>query len=81
MHTKSELFPSAAGRYLGAFHDEGQEKLRRAGKAFIPEAGANLLGLRRVSAAWWAIAVLAANLSAVMSRIVLGGEWIGRRPP
>ena len=48
--TRSVVSPSAARRYLSAFHDQDQEKLRIAGKAFIPEAGANLLGLRRVNA-------------------------------
>jgi hypothetical protein len=40
---------SAARRYLSAFHDEGQEGLRRAGKAFIPVANKPLRGLRRVN--------------------------------
>ena len=40
--------PSTMRRYLGCFHDEGQEKLREQGKAFIPEANQYLLGLRRV---------------------------------
>jgi hypothetical protein len=48
--TRSVASPSAARRYLGAFHDEEQEELRVAGKAFIPEANVNLLGLRRVNA-------------------------------
>lgn len=48
--TRSVVSPSAARRYLGAFHDESQEKLRIAGKAFIPEAGADLVGLGRVNA-------------------------------
>jgi hypothetical protein len=34
--------PSAVFRYLAAFHDAKQEKLRQAGKAFIPAPNANL---------------------------------------
>ena len=30
--------PSSMFRYLANFHNEGQEKLREAGKAFIPKA-------------------------------------------
>jgi len=48
--TRSVVSPSAARRYLRAFHDESQERLRVAGKAFIPKANENLLGLRRVNA-------------------------------
>ena len=48
--TRSVASPSAVRRYLDAFHDEDQEKLRTAGKAFIPKANANLLGLGRVNA-------------------------------
>jgi len=33
---------------LGEFHDEGQEKLRVAGKAFIPQPNKHLLGLTKV---------------------------------
>jgi hypothetical protein len=32
-------------RYLAAFHDKQQEKLRHAGKAFIPSPNINLQGL------------------------------------
>ncbi|MCH9045239.1 MAG: IS1380 family transposase [SAR324 cluster bacterium] len=42
--------PSAAFRYLEAFHDEGEEQRRERGKAFVPSAGEHLLGLRRVNA-------------------------------
>lgn len=31
------------------------------------------------NAAWWWITVMAANLSAIMKRIVLGGSWINKR--
>ena len=31
------------------------------------------------NAAWWAIAVLALNLSSAMKRLVLGGQWVSRR--
>ena len=31
------------------------------------------------NAAWWAIAVLAFNLSSAMKRLVLGGQWVSRR--
>lgn len=48
--SRSVVSPSAARRYLSAFHDEEQESLREAGKAFIPKANENLLGLRRVNA-------------------------------
>jgi hypothetical protein len=41
--------PSAARRYLSAFHNCEQEKLRIAGKALIPKANEHLLGLRRVN--------------------------------
>jgi len=36
---------SAARRWLSGFHDEGQEKLRIAGKAFIPKPNDHLSGL------------------------------------
>src|SRR3990170_353848 len=35
--TRSVVSPSVARRWLGEFHDEGQEKLRTPGKAFIPK--------------------------------------------
>jgi hypothetical protein len=41
------------------------------GKMPSDEFGAN--------AAWWAITVLAFNLSVAMSRLVLGGDWANRR--
>ncbi len=41
--------PSAMFRYLSAFHDEEQEKLRRPGKAFIPAPNMNLRGLVKVN--------------------------------
>jgi hypothetical protein len=41
---------SALGRYLEAFHDEGQEAQRVPGTAFIPAPGPSLLGLRRLNA-------------------------------
>lgn len=40
--------PSAVFRYLAAFHDPGQEELRVAGQAFIPQPNAALLGLLEV---------------------------------
>jgi len=46
---RNVVSPSAARRYLGAFHDPSQEKLRVAGKALIPKANEQLLGLRRVN--------------------------------
>ena len=46
---RSVVSPSAARRWLGEFHDESQESLRVAGKAFIPKANDHLLGLRRVN--------------------------------
>jgi hypothetical protein len=48
--SRSIVSPSAARRYLSLFHDEEQESLREAGKAFIPKANEDLLGLRRVNA-------------------------------
>jgi len=47
--TRSVVSASVARRWLGSFHDEGQEKLRVAGKAFIPKPNEPLLGLRRVN--------------------------------
>jgi hypothetical protein len=47
--TRSIASSSAARRFLSKFHDESQEKLRVAGKAFIPKANKNLLGLRKVN--------------------------------
>lgn len=47
---RSVVSPSVARRYLSAFHDESQERLREAGKAFIPKPNEHLLGLRRVNA-------------------------------
>ena len=41
--------PSAAFRYLSAFHDEAQESGRQAGKAFIPGANEPLRGLAQVN--------------------------------
>jgi hypothetical protein len=41
--------PSAAFRYLAAFHDEEQEKLRQDGKAFIPGKNEPLRGLAQVN--------------------------------
>jgi hypothetical protein len=46
---RSVVSPSAARRWLGEFHDESQEGLRVAGKAFIPKANDHLLGLGRVN--------------------------------
>lgn len=42
--------PSAARRYLAAFHDPGEEARREAGKAFIPAPTEPLQGLVRVNA-------------------------------
>jgi hypothetical protein len=41
--------PSAVFRYLAAFHDPQQEKLRPAGKAFIPAPNVHLQGLEKVN--------------------------------
>ena len=41
--------PSAAFRYLEAFHDPEQEKLRQQGKAFIPAPNRYLEGFSKVS--------------------------------
>ena len=41
--------PSVLFRYLAAFHDKQQGKLRRAGKAFIPSPNTNLRGLVKVN--------------------------------
>lgn len=32
-----------------------------------------------VNAAWWHIMILSLNLSSAMKRLVLGGEWVGKR--
>lgn len=48
--SRSVVSPSAARRFLGEFHDEDQEKLRVPGKALIPKASDNLLGLRKTNA-------------------------------
>ena len=36
-------------------------------------------GLFGANAAWWAISVLAFNLNFAMKRLVLGGQWVGKR--
>ena len=41
--------PSALFRYLGAFHDRGEEMKRKPGKAFIPAPNEHLQGLRRAN--------------------------------
>jgi|GEM_PF-817976 len=41
--------PSAAFRYLSAFHDEDQHKRRKKGKAFIPVPNEHLRGLAKVN--------------------------------
>jgi len=41
--------PTAAFRYLEAFHDEEEEKKRMPGKAFIPSANQHLRGFGRVN--------------------------------
>ncbi len=41
--------PSALFRYLEAFHDPGEERKRREGKAFIPAPNPYLRGLREVN--------------------------------
>ena len=40
---------SAVFRYLEAFHDQGQERLRRPGKAFIPEPNEHLRAFGKVN--------------------------------
>jgi hypothetical protein len=49
---QSRAVPSSSSvfRYLAAFHDAEQEKLRIAGKAFIPAPNEHLRGLVRVNA-------------------------------
>lgn len=42
--------PTAAFRYMGAFHDEEEEKRRVAGRAFIPAPNEYLRGLGQVNA-------------------------------
>jgi hypothetical protein len=42
--------PSVVFRFLAEFHDAEQEKLRKAGEAFIPKANEALLGLMKVNA-------------------------------
>ncbi len=41
---------NVARRFLSAFHDVEQENLRTSGKAFIPKANENMVGLRKVNA-------------------------------
>ena len=41
--------PTAAFRYLGAFHDQEQEKKRVLGRAFIPSPNEYLMGLAKVN--------------------------------
>lgn len=41
--------PSAGFRYLEAFHDSGQEKIRQPGKAFIPASNQHLQGFAKVN--------------------------------
>jgi hypothetical protein len=41
--------PSAAFRYLSEFHDDEQEELREAGKAFIPSPNEYLKGFQKVN--------------------------------
>lgn len=41
--------PSSVFRYLSAFHDPEQEKLREIGKAFIPSPNKHLLGFREIN--------------------------------
>ena len=41
--------PSALFRYLGAFHDPGEERKREAGRAFIPAPNEHLRGLGRAN--------------------------------
>ena len=36
-------------------------------------------GLFGANAAWWAITVLSFNLNSAMKRLVLGGQWVGKR--
>lgn len=47
--TRSVVSPSVARRWLGAFHNESEEKLHKPGKSTIWTAGEHLLGLRRVN--------------------------------
>jgi hypothetical protein len=54
--SRTIVSPSAARRYLSEFHDPKQEKLRVAGRAFIPGANDNLLSLRKVNAEFVAFA-------------------------
>ena len=48
---KTRAVPSASSifRYLEKFHDSGQEKLRRLGKAFIPAPKEHLQGFASVN--------------------------------
>jgi len=48
-HHRSVPSPSAAFRYIEAFHSPDEEKKREACKAFIPTPNAHLLGLARVN--------------------------------
>jgi hypothetical protein len=48
--TRNTPSPSVVFRFLAEFHDAEQEKLRKAGEAFIPKANEALLGLMKVNA-------------------------------
>ena len=52
--SRTRAFPSASAifRYLGSFHDSGQEEARQPGKAFIPEPNRNLRDLTRLNGAF-----------------------------
>jgi hypothetical protein len=69
------------GEKLIRWHDTRCGKCEEAHKILKEDfAGGKMpSGEFGVNAAWWQIAVLSMNLSAVMNRIVLGGEWLGRR--
>ena len=70
-----------SGNDIIRFHDARSGKAEEAhkilkddfagGKMPSDDFGAN--------AAWWAIAILAMNLVSAMKRVVLGGDWAGRR--
>src|SRR4030042_507627 len=48
-HHCSVPSPSALFRYLGAFHDPGEERKRQQGKAFIPAPNDHLQGLAKAN--------------------------------
>jgi hypothetical protein len=69
------------GGALIRFHDGRCGKCEEAHKRLKEDFAGGVMpsGEFGANAAWWAITVLAMNVAAAMQRIILGGEWAGRR--